>query len=115
MFANARFNGDISHWNVSSVGSMVAMFSGADFNGDISSWDIKKNASLDSMFSESLFSSDLSRWNPAKTNTMFDMFKDSVLEWDGRLPKWFRESEWMLDKSEDVDESSEGDIEDLPF
>ena len=40
MFAESKFNDDISKWNVSNVESMVNMFAFSIFNGDISKWDV---------------------------------------------------------------------------
>ena len=36
MFYSSDFNGDISKWDVSAVGSMNGMFFGSKFEGDIS-------------------------------------------------------------------------------
>ena len=38
MFANSKFNGDISKWDVSNVKDMFGTFEGSKFNGDISRW-----------------------------------------------------------------------------
>ena len=39
LFAQSKFNGDISEWNVRRVNNMSYMFAQSNFNGDISGWD----------------------------------------------------------------------------
>merc|ERR1711965_535352 len=51
MFADTRFNGDISKWDVSSVIVMQRMFCGAtSFKCDISKWDVSSVTNMDHMF-----------------------------------------------------------------
>ena len=40
LFADSKFNGNISNWDVSNVEHMDAMFFNSKFNGDISNWDV---------------------------------------------------------------------------
>ena len=40
IFYWAKFNGDISNWDVSNVTSMKGMFYSSKFNGDLSKWKI---------------------------------------------------------------------------
>src|SRR5574344_1288535 len=58
MFANSKFNGDISSWDVSNVTYMGFMFSNSKFNGDISHWDVSKVINMRCMFSRSEFNGD---------------------------------------------------------
>ena len=38
LFANSKFNGNISNWDVSVVEKMNHMFTNSEFKGDISKW-----------------------------------------------------------------------------
>ncbi len=60
----ANFNGDISHWDVSAVTTMLELFSGAeDFNQDISAWQTDEVTNMDFMFYKTKhFNQDLSGW-----------------------------------------------------
>ena len=40
LFADSKFNGDISKWDVSNVTDMKGMFYESVFNNDISNWDV---------------------------------------------------------------------------
>lgn len=62
LFARSAFNGDISNWNVSNVRDMSRMFECAEFNGDISQWNVSNVAIMDDMFAGSQFNGDLSQW-----------------------------------------------------
>ena len=42
MFANSKFNGDISKWDVSNVTSMFGMFANSEFNGSLPNWNVSK-------------------------------------------------------------------------
>jgi len=42
LFADSKFNGNISKWDVSNVATMKVMFANSKFNGDISKWDVSK-------------------------------------------------------------------------
>ena len=46
LFANSKFNGDISGWDVHNVKDMSFMFEGAKFNGDISDWKVQRVKSM---------------------------------------------------------------------
>lgn len=65
MFEGAkRFNGVVSHWDVSSVISMTRMFSGcAEFNQPLEDWDVSNVREMDSMFfNANSFKQDISGW-----------------------------------------------------
>ena len=50
MFANSKFNGDISKWDVGKVKNMYSMFANSEFDNDISKWNINKNCSITNIF-----------------------------------------------------------------
>ena len=52
MFAESKFNGDISKWDVSKVKNMSYMFAYSKFNKDISNWQINKNCNTSNMFTD---------------------------------------------------------------
>lgn len=86
LFAQSKFNGDISKWNVSGVTNMDAMFSGSSFNGDISQWDVSNVKDMSSMFAESQFNGDLSRWDTSNVQYMIMMFFRSPF--NGDISNW---------------------------
>ena len=53
MFADSKFNGDISRWDVSKATNMYAMFCNSEFKGDISKWDISNVTKMGRMFENS--------------------------------------------------------------
>jgi surface protein len=53
LFANSKFNGDISKWDVSKVEKMTRMFYSSQFNGDISDWDTSNVEDMSFMFAAS--------------------------------------------------------------
>jgi surface protein len=90
MFEGATsFNGDISSWDVSSVGNMGGMFEGAtSFNGDISSWDVSSITSMKSMFEGATsFNGDISSWRVSRVKRMSYMFKDAT-SFNGDISSW---------------------------
>jgi len=78
MFAGtAKFDGDISNWNVSSVTNMSLMFDRAlVFNSDISSWDVSSVSNMSSMFSSAILFNQPLSWGAktAKVTTTVQMF-----------------------------------------
>ena len=63
LFADSKFNGDISKWDLSNVTNMGWMFAQSVFNGDISNWDISKVTDMSHMFIGAHFKQDISNWN----------------------------------------------------
>ena len=50
LFAQSKFNGNISDWDVSKVKDMMGMFYESSFNKDISNWNINRYCSTTQMF-----------------------------------------------------------------
>ena len=69
MFANSKFNGDISTWDVSNVQHMSEMFANSKFSGDISKWDVRRVANMRDMF-----------------------YKSPLSPLKGKAPRWYKES-----------------------
>jgi len=84
--ARAKFNSDISNWNVSSVTDMSVMFGSSKFNGDISNWDVSSVTDMSAMFGSSKFNGDISNWNVSSVTNMSHMFNRS--EFNGNLSNW---------------------------
>jgi len=82
------FNGDISHWDVSSVKNMYRMFYTAEsFNQDISEWDVSFTTNMGYIFSKTPFNQDISKWDVSSVTNMRAMFTGTVFnqgisEWD---------------------------------
>ena len=65
MFADSKFNGDISNWDVSNVRDMMYMFYNSKFtgeNGDISNWDVSNVKDMDDMFYDSPLQKNPPKW-----------------------------------------------------
>ncbi len=74
------FNGDISSWNVSKVGTMESLFSGAErFNQDISNWNVSNVTNMSNMFDSAIdFNQDISDWDISNVTTMKNMFRGAT-------------------------------------
>lgn len=88
MFAD-NFNGDINHWNVSTINHMGSMFSSADsFNQDLNGWDTSSVTNMQSTFYHaSAFNGNVSEWNTGAVTTTKSMFANtqfnhSLAAWD---------------------------------
>ena len=85
----AKFNGDISLWDVSNVTNMQGMFERCKYsgkNGDISSWDVSNVTNLSEMFFESKFNGDIADWNVSNITDMHSMFAFS--KFTGDISNW---------------------------
>ena len=73
---NNDFNGDISHWDTSSVTSFEYMFWAAfEFDQDIGEWDTSSAEIMKGMFSAAYdFNQDISGWHTGSVTTMKGMF-----------------------------------------
>ena len=88
--SDTSFNGDISHWDVSSVTTMNLMFSGASiFDQDISNWDVSMVTNMTSMFfNATAFNQNIGSWNVSSVtamNLMFGLasaFNGDISSWD---------------------------------
>ena len=84
------FNGDISHWDTSTVNFMVGLFSNTNkFNQDISFWDTSNVTTMDSMFLNAFsFNKDISSWDTSSVSDMGFMFNNAnsfnqnISNWD---------------------------------
>ena len=76
LFANLRFNGDISDWDVSNVKNMAMMFHRTRaFNGDISKWNVSNVKNMDGMFwGADKFNCDISKWDVSNVENFSGMF-----------------------------------------
>ena len=64
LFADSKFNGDISKWNVSNVTTMDFMFHNSKFNGDLSNWNVKNARSRYYTFDGAPIEKNLPKWDP---------------------------------------------------
>ena len=90
MFINAAaFDGDLSSWNVSQVTDMRIMFYGASsFNRDISSWNVDRVTNMAGMlWDASSFNRDISSWNVGRVTNMAGMFGHAA-KFDGDISGW---------------------------
>ena len=74
LFANSKFVGDISKWDVSNVEDISKMFYNSIFNGDISKWNVSNVKDMCAMFYNSIFNGDISKWNVSNVKDMRYMF-----------------------------------------
>ena len=83
------FNGDISHWNVSSVTTMNRMFTSAvAFNQSLNDWNVSSVTNMDSMFANvNIFNGDISHWNVSRVTSMRGMFTGAS-SFTGDLSSW---------------------------
>ena len=81
LFADSKFNGNISNWDVSNVTNMEGMFANSKFNGDISNWDVSNVIYMNYMFYNSVFNSDISNWDVSNvTNNAYIFFNCQIEE-----------------------------------
>ena len=52
MFHKAKFNQDISKWDVQNAENLAYMFNESKFNQDISKWHIRSGANTNEMFKD---------------------------------------------------------------
>ena len=88
MFCKSYFNGDISHWDVSSVNNMDFMFCSSKFNKDISHWNVSNVKTMKNMFQHSDFNQDLNNWHLRNIQNKNFIFLNSSLEKEENLPYW---------------------------
>lgn len=100
LFLNATiFNEDITHWDTSSVTTMVGMFYKASaFNQDISHWDTGQVTVMDYMFClASAFGQDLSGWCVENVPSTVWAFSDGSQISDSDKPE-FGGGMWSIGK-----------------
>ena len=74
LFADSKFNGNISNWDVSNVTNMDGMFFASKFDDDISNWNVSNVTNMASMFYESVFNSDISNWDVSNVTNSVNIF-----------------------------------------
>ena len=90
MFAEAaRFNGDISGWDVSKVTTMSNMFlSATSFDRPLNGWTVSKVTDMSSMFNGAAsYNQTLNDWTVSKVTTMHSMFLGAT-SFDRPLNDW---------------------------
>ena len=95
MFSNAKFNGDLSNWDVSNVENMRGMFAYSKFtgeNGDISGWNVSKVRDMTGMFSYAAFDRDISDWDVSRVENIKEMFFECPIrdEYKPKFQMWLR-------------------------
>ena len=85
----AKFNGDISGWNVSNVKNMNSMFWFAKFNQPIGDWDVSNVTTMKDMFNAATsFNQPIGDWDVSNVTTMEGMFSNAksfdqpIGDWD---------------------------------
>ena len=86
LFADSKFNGNISDWDVSGVINMESMFQDSEFNKDISDWDVSSVTNMRYMFTQSKFNKDISDWDVSSVTNMRYMFAHSKFNKD--ISQW---------------------------
>ena len=92
-FDGTTFDGDISHWDTSSVTTMFGMFFNATaFNHDIGSWNTSNVTDMRSVFNNaSKFNHDIGNWDTSKVTQMASIFSGATAfnqdigDWDTSL------------------------------
>ena len=79
-FDSSSFNGDISHWDTSSVTTMFFMFHGATaFNQDIGDWNTSQVTNMGGMFfNATAFNQDIGSWNVSAVSNMESMLRGAT-------------------------------------
>ena len=80
MFANSKFNGDLSNWDVSNVTNMESIFNSSKFNGDLSNWDVSNVTNMRGMFCNSVFDGDISNWDVSNVKVNLNIFYDCPIK-----------------------------------
>ena len=86
VFANSKFNGDISGWDVGKCEDMAAMFWNSQFDGDISDWNVSNVKSMSHMFYSSKFNQNISKWDVSNVEHMEGMFE--ISKFSRNISKW---------------------------
>ena len=80
LFAQSKFNGNISKWNVSKVKYTFGMFGNSKFNKPIGNWNVINVENMAMMFAFSKFNQDISKWKINKECNTSDMFEDCPIK-----------------------------------
>ena len=89
LFAESKFNCNISNWDVSNVKNTHSMFYGSNFNSDISNWDVSSAKNMSNMFADSNFNQDISNWKINKNCYTIGIFTGCSIkkEYKPELPR----------------------------
>lgn len=90
MFAEcAKFNGDVSGWEVGRIKNFHGVFSECSvFNSDVSQWDMRNADDTSSMFAYcSVFNIDISQWDTSNVSDMSYMFAGTT-EFNPNIGVW---------------------------
>lgn len=82
MFRESDYNGDLSAWDVSKVGSMWDMFKDSGFNNpSIINWNVTNLDNMETMFGgvNCAFNQDISNWNVSNVVNMQNLFRENVV------------------------------------
>lgn len=83
-------NCDLNIIDVSNVPNLSYMFADSKFNGDISRWDVSKATNMYAMFCNSEFKGDISKWDVSNVTKMDRMFENSALGRSAQIPGWYK-------------------------
>jgi surface protein len=84
----AKFNGDISEWDVSNVKNMTSMFDDSKFNRDISKWNVSNVTTMEDMFNcAQSFNQPIGDWDVSNVTDMNGMFVQCTALTDFEAPK----------------------------
>ncbi|MCY3415096.1 MAG: BspA family leucine-rich repeat surface protein [Candidatus Heimdallarchaeota archaeon] len=77
--SNLGYDGEINHWNTSTITDMSSMFFGAsNFNMSVSSWNVSKVTTMYRMFSDAYrFNISLADWDISNVSDLSYMFNDA--------------------------------------
>ena len=86
MFVGNSINQDLSSWDVGNVKDMSGMFWGTPFNQPVGNWNVSSVEDMSLMFYRSSFNKDISSWNVSSVAKMWGMFKFS--SFNGNISNW---------------------------
>ena len=61
---------------------------------DLNYIDVSDVVNMRSLFKDSPFNGDISRWDVSNVKAMHSMFGETPLEKNGKIPSWYKETDW---------------------